>query len=280
MLLEIFITLFDQCCPSDRTCASLCWNECRGWGGSRGPAGRRGRWRGPSWSGREPVVCWPLRGSEVENKFNNMQTRCASQDWGDDWHNHCKSRPRQQWGNICLELVFLHWLGYHIVLHPILLYWITLNTSKRHTRPLLLAKLSPETMRLLQGLLRTSQRPLLPRLATRGPAARSTLQSAPCQPSAQRQRPAQDLVTPVWPRQPPGLTCATLAVTAAIIKTEKIHNILWWQRELVASVPGPERRVAAHRLPAVLLDPVQVEHGVPRVSRVLNINFLVNRNTW
>ena len=83
------------------------------------------------------------------------------------------------------------------------------------------------------------------------------------------------LVTPVWPREPSGLTCATLAVTAAIIKTEKIHNILWWQRELVKSIPGPERRVAAHCLPAVLLDPVQVEHGVPGVSSVLNNNFLV-----
>merc|ERR1719189_400070 len=53
--------------------------------------------------------------------------------------------------------------------------------------------------------------------------------------------------------------CATLAVTAAIIKTEKIHNILWWQGELVKSIPSPQRGVAAHRLPAVLLDPVQVE---------------------
>ena len=83
-------------------------------------------------------------------------------------------------------------------------------------------------------------------------------------------------VTPVWPRKHSGLTCATLAVTAAIIQTEKIHNILWRQGELVKSIPRPERRVAAHRLPAVFLDPVQVEHGVPGVSSVLNNNnFLV-----
>ena len=164
-------------------------------------------------------------------------------------------------------------------LDRIALHCITLNTSKRHTRPLLLAKLSPETMRLLQGLLRTSQRPLLPRLATRGPALRSTLQSAPCQPSAQRQSPAQQTTGSEWllqsGRGTRGLTCATLAVTAAIIKTEKIHNILWWQWEVVKSIPRPQRRVAAHRLPAVLLDPVQVEHGVPGVSSVLNNNFLV-----
>ena len=79
----------------------------------------------------------------------------------------------------------------------------------------------------------------------------------------------------MWPGKTRSLTCATVAVTAAIIKTEKIHNILWWQRELVKSIPGPERRVAAHCLPAVLLDPVQVEHGVPGVSSVLNNNFLV-----
>ena len=79
----------------------------------------------------------------------------------------------------------------------------------------------------------------------------------------------------MWPGKTRSLTCATVAVTAAIIKTEKIHNILWWQRELVKSIPRPERRVAGHSLPAVLLDPVQVEHGVPRVSSVLNNNFLV-----
>ena len=66
------------------------------------------------------------------------------------------------------------------------------------------------------------------------------------------------------------LTWATLAVTAAIIKTEKIHNVLWWQWEVVKSIHSPERRVAGHSLPAVLLDAVQVEHGVPRVSRVLH----------
>ena len=83
------------------------------------------------------------------------------------------------------------------------------------------------------------------------------------------------LVTSVWPREHSGLTCATLAVTAAIIKTEKIHNVLWWDWEIVKSIPRPQRRVAGHRLPAVLLDPVQVEHGVPGVSSVLNNNFLV-----
>merc|ERR1719150_3387106 len=66
-------------------------------------------------------------------------------------------------------------------------------------------------------------------------------------------------------------TCATVAVTAAIIKTEKIHNILWWLGELLNTIPRPQRRVAANRLPAVLLDPVQVEYGVPRVSSVHNV---------
>ena len=77
---------------------------------------------------------------------------------------------------------------------PILII-ITLNTSKWQTRLLLSAKLSPDTMRLLQGLLLTSQRPLLPRLASLGPTLMSTLQSAPCQPSAHRQTPGYLFLT-------------------------------------------------------------------------------------
>ena len=71
-----------------------------------------------------------------------------------------------------------------------------------------------------------------------------------------------------------GLTCATLAVTAAIIKTEKIHNVLWWEREGVKTILSPERGVGGETLPAVLLDPVQVEPGVPSVSGVLNYKTL------
>ena len=68
------------------------------------------------------------------------------------------------------------------------------------------------------------------------------------------------------------LTFATLAVTAAIIKTEKIHNVLWWHWEIVKSIPRPQRRVGGEGLPAVLLDPVQVKHGVASVSSVLKYN--------
>ena len=66
------------------------------------------------------------------------------------------------------------------------------------------------------------------------------------------------------------LTFATLAVTAAIIKTEKIHDIPG--RELGeggGGVPGPQGGVGRHRHPAVLLDPVQVQPSVPSVSGVL-----------
>ena len=66
---------------------------------------------------------------------------------------------------------------------------LTLNISKWQTRSGLSAKLSPETTRFLHGLLLTSQRPLLPRLATLGPVRMSTLQSDPTQPSAHRQTP-------------------------------------------------------------------------------------------
>ena len=58
-------------------------------------------------------------------------------------------------------------------------------------------------------------------------------------------------------------------MTAAVIKAEKIHNILGWQGEGVDVVPGPEGGVPGHGVPAVLLDPVQVQHGVPGVPRVL-----------
>ena len=68
------------------------------------------------------------------------------------------------------------------------------------------------------------------------------------------------------------LTFATLAVTAAIIKTEKIHDIPG--RELGeggGGVPGPQGGVGRHRHPAVLLDPVQVQPSVPSVSSVLKL---------
>ena len=55
-----------QCCPSDRTCASLCWSECPEQARSRAPAGRRGRWRGGSWFDHGPTVCWPLLLSKQE----------------------------------------------------------------------------------------------------------------------------------------------------------------------------------------------------------------------
>ena len=47
-------------------------------------------------------------------------------------------------------------------------------------------------------------------------------------------------------------------MTAAVIKTEKIHNILRGKWEGVQGVPGPEGGVPGHRVPAVLLYPVQV----------------------
>ena len=68
------------------------------------------------------------------------------------------------------------------------------------------------------------------------------------------------------------LTFATLAVTAAIIKTEKIHDIPG--RELGeggGGVPGPQGGVGRHRHPAVLLDTVQVQPRVPSVSGVLKL---------
>ena len=74
------------------------------------------------------------------------------------------------------------------------------------------------------------------------------------------------------------LTFAALAMTAAIIKTEKIHNILWWLEEGVAGVPGPEGRVGGHCGPAVLLDPLQVEHSIPCVTSILKLLMITNIN--
>ena len=68
------------------------------------------------------------------------------------------------------------------------------------------------------------------------------------------------------------LTFATLAMTAAIINTEKIHNGPGRKEARAGGgggVPGPEAGVGVDGQPAVLLDPVQVQPGVPRVSRVL-----------
>ena len=68
------------------------------------------------------------------------------------------------------------------------------------------------------------------------------------------------------------LTFATLAMTAAIINTEKIHNGPGRKEGGAGGpcvVPGPEAGVGVDGEPAVLLDPVQVKPGVPRVARVL-----------
>ena len=65
----------------------------------------------------------------------------------------------------------------------------TLKTSNVQDSSGRFAKLSPSIMRFLQGRVLTSQSPLFPRAPTLGPVRRSIVQSAPVQPSAQRQTP-------------------------------------------------------------------------------------------
>ena len=72
-------------------------------------------------------------------------------------------------------------------------------------------------------------------------------------------------------------TSAAVSVSAAVIAAERVHNVYWRGGEGGGEVPGPEGGVPGHRLPAVLLHPVQVQHGVPRVPGVLQwvkINWL------
>lgn len=72
-------------------------------------------------------------------------------------------------------------------------------------------------------------------------------------------------------------------MTAAIINTEKIHNGAGRKEARAGGgggVPGPEAGVGADGEPAVLLDPVQVQPGVPRVTRVLeNTRGYSNQST-
>ena len=65
------------------------------------------------------------------------------------------------------------------------------------------------------------------------------------------------------------LTFATLAVTTAIIKTEKIHDILRWQRVRGGGIHRPQGCVGSHHAPALLLQPVQMQSRVPSVTRIL-----------
>ena len=58
-------------------------------------------------------------------------------------------------------------------------------------------------------------------------------------------------------------------MTAAIINTEKIHNIPGRPEADAARLPGPQAGVGVDGEPAVLLDAVQVQPGVPGVARVL-----------
>ena len=68
-------------------------------------------------------------------------------------------------------------------------------------------------------------------------------------------------------------------MTAAIINTEKIHNGPGRKEARAGGggVPGPEAGVGADCEPAVLLDPVQVQPGVPCVTRVLENDIGIER---
>ena len=58
-------------------------------------------------------------------------------------------------------------------------------------------------------------------------------------------------------------------MTAAIIKTEKIHNILWWKWEGVEGIPRPEGGIPGHHVSTVLFNSVQMKHCISRVAGIL-----------
>ena len=70
----------------------------------------------------------------------------------------------------------------------------TLYTSKVQERSRFLAKLSPRMASLRQGFVLTSQRPLLAREATLGPAWTSMEQSGPSHPSKHMQTPEKYII--------------------------------------------------------------------------------------
>ena len=63
-----------------------------------------------------------------------------------------------------------------------------------------------------------------------------------------------------------------MAMTRTIIKTEKIHNILSRLRKGVGWISGPQRGVGGYRGSTILFNSLQVQHCVPRVTRVLKLN--------
>ena len=74
-------------------------------------------------------------------------------------------------------------------------------------------------------------------------------------------------------------------MTAAIINTEKINNRPGRKEAGLGGgggrVPGPEAGVGADGEPALLLDPVQVQPRVPRVTRVLeNDNICIEEGIF
>jgi len=68
-------TWFGRCCPWGRICVAPCLSGCRGWGGGRGSAGMRGRWRGWSAPGPAPAACSPPRGSDYAKRQQLGQSR-------------------------------------------------------------------------------------------------------------------------------------------------------------------------------------------------------------
>ena len=65
------------------------------------------------------------------------------------------------------------------------------------------------------------------------------------------------------------ITFATLAVTAAVIKTEKIHNILRGKWEGVQGIPRPEGGIPGHHVSTVLFNSVQMKHCISRIAGIL-----------
>ncbi len=68
-----------------------------------------------------------------------------------------------------------------------------------------------------------------------------------------------------------GPTFAAVSMAATVVAAERVHDVYGGRRG--GELPAPQARVPRHGVPAVLLQPIQVQHRVPRVPGVLEIRM-------
>jgi hypothetical protein len=68
-----------------------------------------------------------------------------------------------------------------------------------------------------------------------------------------------------------GPTFAAVSMAATVVAAERVHDVYRGRRG--GELPAPQACVPRHGVPAVLLQPIQVQHRVSRVPGVLEIRF-------